>query len=73
MHIPKGIIEKWNNKTSARLLDKVFGPATEADIIEWIGTLYEQGILGGGGKIRHEFSEHSQHGTTTQEIVTRHH
>ena len=50
MQIPKGTIEKWNNKTSARLLDKVFGPATEADIIEWIGTLYEQGILGGEGK-----------------------
>ena len=50
MQIPEGIFEKWYNKTSARLLDKVFGPTTEAYIREWICTLYAQDLLGGEGK-----------------------
>ena len=46
MHITEGLFEKWDNKISARLLDEVFSNTTDDYLIEWIFTVYVQGIMG---------------------------
>ena len=59
MQIPEGLSSKSVHHTSATLMYKLNDPTTYYDIKEYIGTVYEQGLLGGKREIRHEFSENS--------------
>ena len=72
IYIPEGLIAKWDNYTSEILVDKWFEPTTEYEIIEFIDTIFEQGILVGKGKIQNEFSEYSRQNIFTALNIGHH-
>ena len=62
IHIPEGLFVNLDKHISATLVDKWFDPTTQAYIIENIGNVYVQGLLGEKGEIQQMFYEHSRRG-----------